>query len=225
MFSKGAFTGPPIAAADRQDFVAEMKRQLADYKIAFHLLTDNKVDLSNANEDDECFQCLCPGCAQVPFTFLVIFTDTATEGRDTTSRFNMPQHKLNEISSETARVLAVIQGLVINATSGSAKQVREDPGLRTWKVSFKKEGSLGLGVDQMPGKWKITRVAANDPNNCLSKFNERNPESAVQVGDYITEINGVSPSKEGLVAFEEGATMTLTLETSRDAPPAQETMI
>jgi len=94
---------------------AKLARQLPDYKV---LKKGNTLKLKKGEQDG--FACLCPGCADVPYRFNIQFDRDGTYIQDDTSRFNMPIHKLNEISGETARVIAVIQTTLMMITPEEA---------------------------------------------------------------------------------------------------------
>merc|ERR1711972_1144047 len=92
-----------------------------------------------------------------------------------------------------------------------------------WIISFSRDGDGKLGIDFNPlaNGWKVTAVS-ND--GLIGKFNTQNPEAAIQVGDYITHINGESAAPDVMANAAMGQLIKLQVKGHREKAPPQEQM-
>eukprot|EP00928_Gymnodinium_smaydae_P062537 TRINITY_DN4637_c0_g2_i1.p1 TRINITY_DN4637_c0_g2~~TRINITY_DN4637_c0_g2_i1.p1 ORF type:complete len:250 (-),score=41.65 TRINITY_DN4637_c0_g2_i1:308-1000(-) len=221
MQQKAHFTLGPMTCTEA--LKADLQQNLHGFKFEEQTIAGVQVLVITQGGDDECFQCLCPGCAAVPYRYSVWFGVSETEVKNDTSYFNMPHHKIDEINREGGRVLGVIQAVLMKdpQTGPSPTSLGAQP-LREWEITCIKTGALGINFGPEAGKWKVNEVAAV---GTLAAFNSSSPESAVLKGDYIVKINGVSPSTDTFKNTADGDTLTLVIQSKREAVPGQECMV
>ena len=131
--------------------------------------------------------------------------------------------QLDEILTETGRVLAVIQSAIMSIAYPEA-QSRVVPSNGAsyveWELSLKKEATLGITVEPELGIWKITGIGQE---GCFAKYSASNPEP-IAVGDYIKTINGISPSVDAVSSIADGEIMKMIIQKETPGVPAQKVM-
>jgi len=75
--------------------------------------------------------------------------------------------------------------------------------VESFEIRFVKEGAYGLRFSELEGKDQL-KVKEIQPDGCVAKFNQATPESAICVGDLITEINGGAAATSTLAGAAEG---------------------
>eukprot|EP00927_Polykrikos_kofoidii_P074822 TRINITY_DN70863_c0_g1_i1.p1 TRINITY_DN70863_c0_g1~~TRINITY_DN70863_c0_g1_i1.p1 ORF type:complete len:258 (-),score=28.76 TRINITY_DN70863_c0_g1_i1:30-719(-) len=220
MQTHAAFTVEPMICT--RALKADLQRNMRDFKMEEGTDGVDQV-LVFTNGNDGCFQCLCPGCAPVPFRYSIRFGASETAVKNETSYFNMPFHKISEINREASRVLAILQNALLKEPqTGASSALSGSPAGREWEITCTKQASLGIKFQPEAGKWKVSEVF---PGGTVEAFNSSNPESAVLLGDYITKINGLTPSRDVFQSIADGDTVTFVIQSMRDAAPAQEYMV
>eukprot|EP00435_Cladocopium_sp_Y103_P058380 s1047_g20.t1 len=99
---------------------------------------------------------------------------------------------------------------------------KDSGAMRTYEISFTKDGALGLSLKEEPGRMKVLKVK---PKEFFENFNHLHPQSAVNEGDYVLEVQGETPSFDQINRLNDGDKVRLKIATPRvRQPPNQETM-
>jgi len=78
-----------------------------------------------------------------------------------------------------------------SVVGGTVKlEPRTEPIVLTWNVCVNKENFDAVGLSLMPQD-NVLRIDKVDPDGAAAEFNRTNEGKALQVGDFITSVNGV----------------------------------
>eukprot|EP00435_Cladocopium_sp_Y103_P060306 s1047_g22.t1 len=158
------------------ELLEALRRQLPDYEICKR--SDTKISML-AGVRTDCTMYYCKWCGGVFFEFYLSFQSDSTILEDhIDTKYDCKVHEL-ECNEQRERVKAKVKtaialhSAIANPSYPHPMPIGKDsgPAMRTYEISFTKDGALGLSLNEEPGRMKVLKVK---PKDCgAGDFEER----------------------------------------------------
>ncbi|CAL1157047.1 unnamed protein product [Cladocopium goreaui] len=208
------------------ELLESLRIQLPDYEIC--RVSDTKMTLL-AGVPLDFLMYHCKWCCGVYFAFHLTFqTDSTILEDHIDTKYDCKVHE-RECNEQRERVKAKVKtGISLHLAIKNEKSPSHGPmtigkaeQLMSYEISFTKNGPLGLSLNEEPGRMKVLKVK---PEEFFENFNRLHPQSAVNEGDYLLEVQGETPSFDQIHGLKDGDKVRVKIATPRVPQPHQHTM-